>query len=103
MNKRIKKKKAKIAKNELKSLHLAEGDTIIVKVDMDEYDPSEMYELFSVLSPIAKAKGCDCWLIPKPLDVEKLDERRVKQFERIIEKWYILHDEIDYDKFEGGY
>lgn len=103
MNKRIRKKKTKITKNELKSLHLVKGDTIIVKVDMDEYDPSEMYDLFSVLSPIAKAKGCDCWLIPKPLDVEKLDERRVKQLEKIVEEWYTLHDEIDYDKFEGGY
>lgn len=103
MNKRIRKKKTKITKNELKNLHLIKGDTIIVKVDMNEYDPSEMYDLFSVLSPIAKAKGCDCWLIPNLLDVEKLDKRRVKQLERMVEEWYTLHDEIGYNEFEGRY
>ena len=91
MNRRILKKMNKATKNRLKKLCLHEGDTIVAKVDMDVYDPHDMYELFNIMNPMAKARGCHLWLIPKEIELEKLTEKEVEVFKNIIEEWENLH------------
>ena len=91
MKRRIQKKMNKATKNRLKKLCLRKGDTIVAKVDMDVYDPHDMYELFNIMNPMAKARGCHLWLIPKEIDIEKLTEKEVEAFKNIIGEWENLH------------
>lgn len=104
MNRRILKKMNKATKNRLKKLHLCEGDTVIVRVDMDAYDPHDLYELFNVMNPIVKASGCHLWVMPKEVDVEKLTEGEVEVLKKMIEEWENLNsDERPDNEFIGGY
>lgn len=99
---RIQKKMNKATKNRLKKLCLCEGDTIIAKIDMDVYDPHDMYELFNIMNPMAKARGCHLWLIPKEIDIEKLTEKEVEVFKNIIEEWENLHSKEHFDNKSIG-
>ncbi len=90
MNCRILKKMNKATKNCLKKLHLNEGDTVIARVDMDVYDPHDLYELFNTINPIAKARGCHLWVMPKEVDVKKLTKAEVEMFKNMIEEWESL-------------
>lgn len=104
MNRRIQKKMNKATKNRLKKLHLNEGDTVIARVDMDAYDPHDLYELFNVMSPIAKARGCHLWVMPKEVDVDKLTEKEVETLKNMIEEWESLNsEECPDNEFIGGY
>lgn len=104
MNRRIQKKMNKATKNRLKKLCLHEGDTVIAKVDMDAYDPHDLYELFNIMNPIAKARGCHLWIMPKEVDVEKLTEEEIEIFKSIIKEWESLNSEEHPDnEFMGGY
>lgn len=93
MNRRILKKMNKATKNHLKKLHLNEGDTVVAKVDMNAYDPHDLYELFNVMNPIAKARGCHLWIMPKEVDVEKLTEAEVEVLKKMIEEWESFNSE----------
>lgn len=104
MNRRILKKMNKATKNRLKKLRLCEGDTVIARVDMDAYDPHDLYELFNVMNPIAKARGCHLWVMPKEVDVDKLTEGEVEVLKKMIEEWENLNsDERPDNEFIGGY
>ena len=104
MNRRIQKKMNKATKNRLKKLYLNEGDTVIARVDMDAYDPHDLYELFNVMNPIAKAGGCHLWVMPKEVDVDKLTEKEVEALKNMIEEWESLNSEERSDnEFIGGY
>lgn len=104
MNRRILKKMNKATKNRLKKLHLNEGDTVIARVDMDAYDPHDLYELFNVMNPIAKARDCHLWIMPKDVDVNKLTEKEVEALKKMIEEWENLNsDEYSDNEFIGGY
>lgn len=104
MNRRILKKMNKATKNRLKKLHLNEGDTVVAKVDMNAYDPHDLYELFNVMNPIAKARGCHLWIMPKEVDVEKLTEAEVEVLKSMIKEWESLNSEEHPDnEFIGGY
>lgn len=104
MNRRILKKMNKATKNRLKKLRLNEGDTVIARIDMKAYDPHDLYELFNVMNPIAKAKGCHLWIMPKEIDVEKLTEREVEVLKKMIEEWESLNsDERPDNEFIEGY
>lgn len=104
MNRRKLKKMNKATKNRLKKLCLHEGDTVIAKVDMDAYDPHELYELFNTISPMAKARNCYLWIMPKEINVEKLTEKEVEVFKNMIEVWERLHlKECSDNKSIGGY
>jgi len=104
MNRRILKKMNKATKNRLKKLRLNEGDTVIARVDMDAYDPHDLYELFNVMNPIAKSRGCHLWIMPKDVDVDKLTEKEVEVLKKMIEEWENLNsDERPDNEFIGGY
>lgn len=104
MNRRILKKMNKATKNRLKKLHLNEEDTVIARIDIDAYDPHDLYELFNVMNPIAKARGCHLWVIPKEVDVDKLTEGEVEVLKKMIEEWESLNsDERPDNEFIGGY
>lgn len=104
MNRRILKKMNKATKNRLKKLHLNEGDTVIARIDMDAYDPHDLYELFNVMNPIAKARGCNLWIMPKDVNVDKLTEKEVEVLKKMIEEWESLNsDERSDNEFIGGY
>lgn len=93
MNCRILKKMNKATKNCLKKLHLNERDTVIARVDMDVYDPHDLYELFNTINPIVKARGCHLWVMPKEVDVKKLTETEVEMLKNIIKEWESLNSE----------
>lgn len=93
MNRRIQKKMNKATKNHLKKLYLHEGDIIVMMVDMDVYDPHDLYELFNTMNPIAKAKGCHLWIMPKEVDIKKMKEAEVKMLKNMIEEWESLNSE----------
>lgn len=104
MNRRIQKKMNKATKNRLKKLRLNEGDTVVARVDMDAYDPHDLYELFNVMNPIAKARGCHLWVMPKEVDVDKLTKEEVEALKNMIEEWESLNSEERPDnEFIGGY
>ena len=104
MNRRILKKMNKATKNHLKKLHLNEGDTVIARVDIDAYDPHDLYELFNAMNPIAKARGCHLWVMPKEVNVDKLTEGEVEVLKKMIEEWESLNsDEYSDNEFIGGY
>lgn len=81
----------KATKNRLKKLCLHEGDTIVMRVDKDVYDPHDLYELFNTMNPIAKAKGCHFWIMPKEVDVKKMTKAEVEMFKNMIEEWESLN------------
>lgn len=104
MNRRILKKMNKATKNRLKKLRLCEGDTVIARVDMDAYNPHDLYELFNVMSPIAKARGCYFWVMPKEVDVDKLTKEEVEALRNMIKEWESLNsEECPDNEFIGGY
>lgn len=104
MNRRILKKMNRATKNRLKKLRLNEGDTVVARVDIDAYDPHDLYELFNVMNPIAKARGCHLWVMPKEVDVDKLTEGEVETLKKMIEEWEGLNSEERPDnEFIGGY
>lgn len=104
MNRRIQKKMNKATKNHLKKLYLREGDTVVARVDMDAYDPYDLYELFNAMNPIAKARGCHLWVMPKEIDIEKLTEEKVEVLKSMIKEWESLNSEERPDnEFIGGY
>lgn len=104
MNCRILKKMNKATKNCLKKLRLNEGDIVIARVDMDAYDPHDLYELFNTINPITKARGCHLWVMPKEVDVKKLTETEVEVLKKMIEEWESLNsDECPDNEFIGGY
>lgn len=94
MNKRLRKKVEKQIKNKVKKMHFIPSDTIIVSVDTDTYDPCDMYELFSTINQMAKARNCDCWLIPMSIDIERLDEDEIKKLKEIVSKWEESHGRV---------
>ena len=103
MNCRILKKINKATKNRLKKLHLNEGDTVIARVDMDAYDPHDLYELFNVMSLMAEARGCHLWIMPKKVDVEKLTEKEVEALKSMIKEWESFNSKERPDnEFIGG-
>lgn len=104
MNRRILKKMNKATKNRLKKLHLNEEDTVIARVDTDAYDPHDLYELFNVMNPIAKAMNCHLLVMPKEVNVDKLTEREVEVLKKMIEEWESLNSDGRPDnEFIGGY
>lgn len=71
---------------------------------MDAYDPHDLYELFNVMNPIAKARGYHLWIMPKDVDVNKLTEKEVEVLKKMIEEWENLNsDERPDNEFIGGY
>lgn len=104
MNRRILKKMNKATKNRLKKLPLNEGDTIVARVDMDAYDPHDLYELFNIMNRMAKARGCHLWVVPKEIDIDKLTEEEVEVLKSMIKEWESLNSEERPDnEFIGGY
>ena len=104
MNRRILKKMNKATKNRLKKLRLNEGDTIVARVDMDAYDPHDLYELFNIMNPMAKARGCHLWVVPKDIDIDTLTEKEVEVLKGMIKDWESLNSEERPDnEFIGGY
>lgn len=94
MNKRLRKKVEKQIKNKVKKMHFIPSDTIIVRVDTDTYDLCDMYELFNTINKMAKARDCNCWLIPISVDIERLDEDEIEKLKEIVSKWEELHGRV---------
>jgi len=66
MNKRQWKK---AFKNKIKKLSPREGDVIIVQFDVDEYDPTELHDLFMAVKKLTDPKGCSLWMVPNNIDM----------------------------------